>query len=34
MDDCAHHAISLISGHLGGANELASVVSAITGADP
>ena len=34
MDDCARHAISLISGHLGGANELVSVVSAITDADP
>lgn len=34
MDDQAHHAVSLISGHLGGANELATEVSRITGATP
>ncbi|MBF0200069.1 MAG: cobalt-precorrin 5A hydrolase [Desulfamplus sp.] len=34
MDDRAHHAVSLISGHLGGGNELTLRVSRITGASP
>ncbi|SLM30251.1 CbiG [Desulfamplus magnetovallimortis] len=34
MDDCANHAISLVSGHIGGANELTVKVSQITGASP
>jgi len=34
LDDRARHAISLVSGHLGGANELASAVAEIIGAIP
>ncbi len=34
MDDKAIHAISLLSGHLGGANELACIMGSITGAKP
>jgi len=34
MDDKAMHVISLVSGHLGGANELAHRVAAVTGARP
>lgn len=34
MDDGGKHAISLLSGHLGGANELALAVSSATGAAP
>jgi cobalt-precorrin 5A hydrolase len=34
VDDAGQHAISLLSGHLGGANELTCQVAAITGADP
>jgi len=34
MDDAAIHAISLLSGHLGGANELTEKVAAAVGASP
>lgn len=34
IDDRANHAVSLISGHLGGANELAEQMGNITGARP
>jgi cobalt-precorrin 5A hydrolase len=34
MDEIGNHVISLLSGHLGGANALANLLSTITGADP
>ena len=34
MDERARHVISLVSGHLGGANDLAGEIALITGADP
>lgn len=34
MDECGKHCISLLSGHLGGANEWTREVSAAAGADP
>ena len=34
MDEQAHHVISLVSGHIGGANELAEEIGAKTGAVP
>jgi len=34
MDDAGKHVISLLSGHLGGANEIAKKIAEITGADP
>lgn len=34
VDDGGHHAISLLSGHLGGANELARQIAAMIGARP
>lgn len=34
MDEIGSHAISLLSGHLGGANALTNLLSSITGADP
>ena len=34
VDECALHAVSLLSGHLGGANELALRVARACGADP
>ena len=34
MDDAGKHVISLISGHLGGANEITKKIAEITGADP
>lgn len=34
MDECGKHCISLLSGHLGGANEWARDVAAACGADP
>ena len=34
MDERAHHAISLVSGHLGGANDLTGDIARITGAEP
>lgn len=34
MDECGNHVISLLSGHLGGANALALQVSAVMGSDP
>jgi cobalt-precorrin 5A hydrolase len=34
VDDAGRHAISLLAGHLGGANELTRKVAAIIGADP
>lgn len=34
IDDAGRHAISLIAGHLGGANDLTRRVAAIVGADP
>ena len=34
VDECGKHVISLLSGHLGGANELTLRVSRILGADP
>jgi cobalt-precorrin 5A hydrolase len=34
MDDCAEHAISLLSGHIGGANDLARRIGELTGAEP
>ena len=34
MDECGHHCISLLSGHLGGANAWAREVASAVGADP
>lgn len=34
MDDAGKHVISLLSGHLGGANEITKKIAEITGADP
>jgi cobalt-precorrin 5A hydrolase len=34
MDETGRHAISLLSGHLGGANDLTRRIAALTGADP
>ncbi len=34
MDDAGEHVISLLSGHFGGANEMAKKIAEITGADP
>lgn len=34
VDDTGHHAISLLSGHLGGANDLTLKIADILGADP
>ena len=34
MDECGKHCISLLSGHLGGANAWAREVASLTGADP
>ncbi len=34
MDDAGKHVISLLSGHFGGANEMAKKIAGITGADP
>ena len=34
MDECGKHCISLLSGHLGGANAWAREVAAAAGADP
>ena len=34
VDECARHAVALLSGHLGGANELALQVARACGADP
>lgn len=34
MDENANHVISLLSGHIGGANELAVQIGTLTGADP
>jgi cobalt-precorrin 5A hydrolase len=34
MDDAGKHVISLLSGHFGGANEIAMKIAEITGADP
>ncbi|MGL5436743.1 MAG: cobalt-precorrin 5A hydrolase [Lachnospiraceae bacterium] len=34
IDDCGRFAVSLLSGHMGGANELARVAAAIIGAEP
>ncbi len=34
VDEAGRHAVSLVSGHLGGANALAEEVAAIVGADP
>ncbi|CDA50169.1 putative uncharacterized protein [Dialister sp. CAG:486] len=34
MDECGKHCVSLLSGHLGGANAWAREVSAAVGADP
>lgn len=34
MDDCGKHAISLLSGHIGGANDLAVLIGKLTGAEP
>ncbi len=34
IDDKATHAISLLSGHIGGGNELARIIGSITGAEP
>jgi cobalt-precorrin 5A hydrolase/precorrin-3B C17-methyltransferase len=34
VDEEAHHAVSLLSGHRGGANELARLVAGILGAEP
>lgn len=34
MDEGAHHVISLLSGHLGGANEWTAEIAQIAGADP
>lgn len=34
VDECAHFAVPVLSGHLGGANELAQRIGALTGAVP
>jgi len=34
IDELGHHAISLVSGHIGGANELAIKVAGLTGGEP
>ena len=34
VDETGHHAISLLSGHIGGANDLAKKVALLIGADP
>lgn len=34
VDECAHFAVPVLSGHLGGANELARCIGALTGAVP
>ena len=34
MDDLGQHVISLLSGHIGGANELTRLIGGLTGADP
>lgn len=34
MDECGKHCISLLSGHLGGANDLCRLISKAAGADP
>ncbi len=34
VDEAGRHAVSLLSGHLGGANRLAETVAALVGADP
>ena len=34
VDDAGRHAISLLSGHLGGGNDLARMVASVIGADP
>ena len=34
MDEKAHHVISLLSGHIGGANDLAKEVAAVLGSEP
>lgn len=34
MDECGKHCISLLSGHLGGANKLTQEIAAAVGADP
>ena len=34
IDELGHHAISLVSGHIGGANELTIKVAGLTGAEP
>lgn len=34
MDEQANHVISLLSGHVGGANEWAGLIAKLTGADP
>lgn len=34
IDECAHFAVSLLSGHLGGANDLARALAAVCGAVP
>lgn len=34
MDECAHHVISLLSGHLGGANEWCRRIALLTRAEP
>ena len=34
LDECGRHAISLLSGHVGGANDLTLKVAAVTGAEP
>ncbi|AIF51764.1 cobalt-precorrin 5A hydrolase [Pelosinus sp. UFO1] len=33
MDDCGKHAISLLSGHIGGANELTTLIGGLVGAE-
>ena len=34
LDECGQHVISLLSGHVGGANDLTLKIAAITGAEP
>lgn len=34
MDELAHHVIPILSGHIGGANEIAIMIGNITGAEP
>ncbi|HEY0208182.1 cobalt-precorrin 5A hydrolase [Acerihabitans sp.] len=34
IDDCGHHAISLLSGHMGGANALTGYIAGLIGATP